>query len=150
MIMEEKYIFLNEDLTTKSEILEFLAQEAQKLGITENKEGLLKDLWKREEECSTGIQDGFAIPHAKSQYVKTPTIFYIKTKEEVEWETLDDSNVRYVFNLLVPEENNDNIHLKMLSKLATSLMEDDFKSEIIEAVDKSKLIKYISEKMKEE
>lgn len=150
MILEEKNIFLNEELISKDKVLEFIAEEAQKLGVTDDKEGLLKDLWKREEEYSTGIQDGFAIPHAKSQYVKTPTILYIKTREEVEWETLDDSNVRYIFNLLIPEKNQDNIHLKMLSKLATCLMEDDFKKEVIDAVDKSKLIKYISEKMKEE
>lgn len=150
MILEEKNIFLNEELTSKDKVLEFIAEEAQKLGVTDNKDCLLKDLWKREEEYSTGIQDGFAIPHAKSHYVKTPTILYIKTKEEVEWETLDGSNVRYIFNLLVPEKNEDNVHLKMLSKLATCLMEDDFKKEVIEAVDKSKLIKYISEKMREE
>lgn len=150
MILEEKNIFLDEDLSSKEEVIEFIADEAKYLGITDDRDGLLKDLFKREEEYSTGIQDGFAIPHAKSEYVKTPTILYIKTNKEIEWETLDDSKVRYIFNLLVPKENEDNVHLKMLSKLATCLMEDDFKKEVIEAVDKSELIKYISKKMREE
>lgn len=150
MILEEKNIFLHEDLVSKNEVLEFIANKAKEIGITNNSEGLLEDLWKRENEYSTGIQDGFAIPHSKSKNVKTASIIYIKTNKGVEWETLDNSKIKYIFSLLVPEENENNVHLKMLSRLATCLMEEDFKKEITKAVDKSKLIKYISEKMKEE
>lgn len=150
MVLEEKNLFLDAELSTKEEVLEFIAKEAKKLGITENEDELLKDLWKRENEFSTGLQDGFAIPHAKSEYVKYPTILYIKIKNDVEWETFDDSNVKFIFNLLVPKENKDNVHLKMLSKLATCLMEDDFKKEVKSSEDKGKLVKYINEKMREE
>lgn len=148
-MLEQENIFLNEDLNSKEEILEFIANKALELGISDDKDGLVKDLWKREGEYSTGIQDGFAIPHSKSKYIKKPSILYIKTNNTVEWETLDDSDVRYVFTLLAPEENKDNVHLQMLSKLATCLLEDDFKDEVKNEDNKEKLLKYILGKMEE-
>ena len=66
-MLEQENIYLNEDLHNKEEILEFIAEKAYHLGITDDKEALLKDLWKREGEYSTGIQDGFAIPHSKDK-----------------------------------------------------------------------------------
>ena len=149
-MLDEKNVFLNAEIDTKEGVLKFLAQKAVENGVAQNEEGILKDLLAREAEYSTGIQDGFAIPHAKSSNVIEPSIFYIKTKRKLEWETLDGSNVRYIFSLMVPEQNENNIHLMMLSKLATCLMEDDFKKEIISSEDKSSLIKYISKKMEEE
>jgi len=149
-MIDEKNIFLNVEIDTKDDVLKFLAKKAVENGVAQSEEGVLKDLLAREAEYSTGIQDGFAIPHAKSSNVIEPSIFYIKTKNELEWETLDGSNVRYIFSLMVPEQNENNIHLMMLSKLATCLMEDDFKKEIISSEDKSSLIKYISKKMEEE
>lgn len=149
-MLDEKNVFLNVEIDTKTDALKFLAKKAVENGIAKNEKGVLKDLLAREEEYSTGVQDGFAIPHAKSSNVIEPSIFYIKTKNELEWETLDGSNVKYIFSLMVPEENENNVHLMMLSKLATCLMEDDFKKEIMSSEDKSSLIKYISKKMEEE
>lgn len=150
MMLRKQNIFLNENLNTKEDVLNFIVDKAYELGITENKEGLLEDLWKREREYSTGIQSGFAIPHSKSKYVKEPSILYIKANREIEWETLDDSDVRYIFNLLAPEENSSNIHLQMLSKIATCLMEEDFIREVKNANDESLLVEYILNKIEEE
>ncbi|MDX5679979.1 PTS sugar transporter subunit IIA, partial [Clostridioides difficile] len=150
MVLQEKNIFIDKNLKSKEEVLNFIADSAYILGITTNKEALLKDLLKRENEFPTGIKDGFAIPHTKSVNVKEASILYIKTTNELEWKTLDDSKVRYVFSLLAPHENEGNIHLKTLSKLATCLMEDDFISEVKNASDASHLVKYITNKMKEE
>lgn len=149
-MLDEKNVFLDVEADTKNDVLEFLARKAVENGVAQNEEGILKDLLKREEEYSTGIQDGFAIPHAKSSNVIKPSIFFVKVKKELEWETLDGSDVKYIFSLMVPEKNENNIHLMMLSKLATCLMEEDFKKEIMSYDDKSSLIKYISKKMKEE
>jgi len=149
-MLDEKNVFLNVEVDTKNDVLRFLARKAVENGVAQNEEGILKDLLKREAEYSTGIQDGFAIPHAKSSNVIKPSIFFVKSSKELEWETLDGSDVRYIFGLMVPEKNEDNIHLMMLSKLATYLMEEDFKKEIMSSDDKSSLIKYISKKMKEE
>ena len=142
-MIEDNYIFLNEDYKSKQELLSFIAAKAEELNICDTKEGLLKDLLAREAEFSTGLQDGFAIPHARSSHVKKVSVFFIRNKSVLDWETLDDSDVHYLFALLVPKENEGNIHLQMISKLATSLLEDDFKDKVKSTSDKSELKDYI-------
>ena len=142
-LIEDNYIFLNEDYKSKQELLSFIAAKAEELNICDTKEGLLEHLLAREAEFSTGLQDGFAIPHARSSHVKKVSVFFIRNKSVLDWETLDDSEVHYLFALLVPKENEGNIHLQMISKLATCLLEDDFKDKIKSTSDKSELKDYI-------
>lgn len=142
-MIEDNYIFLNEDYKSKQELLSFIAAKAEELNICDTKEGLLEDLLAREAEFSTGLQDGFAIPHARSSHVKKVSVFFIRNKSVLDWETLDDSDVHYLFALLVPKENEGNIHLQMISKLATCLLEEDFKDKIKSTSDKSELKDYI-------
>lgn len=142
-MIEDNYIFLNKDYKSKQELLSFIAAKAEELNICDTKEGLLEDLLAREAEFSTGLQDGFAIPHARSSHVKKVSVFFIRNKSVLDWETLDDSEVHYLFALLVPKENEGNIHLQMISKLATCLLEDDFKDKIKSTSDKSELKDYI-------
>ena len=142
-LIEDNYIFLNEDYKSKQELLSFIAAKAEELNICDTKEGLLEDLLAREAEFSTGLQDGFAIPHARSTHVKKVSVFFIRNKSVLDWETLDDSEVHYLFALLVPKENEGNIHLQMISKLATCLLEEDFKDKIKSTSDKSELKDYI-------
>lgn len=142
-MIEDNYIFLNEDYKSKQELLSFIAAKAEELNICDTKEGLLEDLLAREAEFSTGLQDGFAIPHARSSHVKKVSVFFIRNKSVLDWETSDDSEVHYLFALLVPKENEGNIHLQMISKLATCLLEDDFKDKIKSTSDKSELKDYI-------
>lgn len=148
MFSKEK-IFLNKDLKSKGEVLEFISKEALKLNVTDNQAGLLDDLWEREKSVSTGIQNGFAIPHCKSVYVKEPSIFYIRVKDEIKWETLDDSDVKYVFNLLAPKDDN-NVHLMMLSKLAMCLMEEEFSQKVKGMDSEIELLEYVLAKIEEE
>ena len=147
-LIEDNYIFLNEDYKSKQELLSFIAAKAEELNICDTKEGLLEDLLAREAEFSTGLQDGFAIPHARSSHVKKVSVFFIRNKSVLDWETLDDSEVHYLFALLVPKENEGNIHLQMISKLATCLLEDDFKDKIKSTSDKSELKDYILKNIK--
>lgn len=150
MLLEEKYIFLNVDVKDKSELLFFIANQAKDLSIGHDADKILHDLNKREAEFPTGLQDGFAIPHTRSKYIDKPSILYITTKQAIEWGSLDDKRVNCIFSLLVPEKNEGNIHLKMLSKLATCLLEEDFKENIKAITDKQVLKDYIYKKMEEE
>lgn len=149
-MIKEQYIFFDVDAKSKEELLEFVSDKAFEMGITDNKEGLLKDFLKREEDFSTGLQDEFAIPHAKSEYAKETAVFFVKCKNPLDWETLDDTKVRYAFALIVPNEKAGNEHLMMISKLATSLLEDEFKDTVKSSKDKSMLKEYILKFMKED
>ena len=75
-MIKENYIFFDIDAKNKEEALDFISSKAFEYGITDDKEGLLGDFLKREEEYSTGLQDEFAIPHAKSTHAKEVAIFY--------------------------------------------------------------------------
>ncbi|MDD5949006.1 MAG: PTS sugar transporter subunit IIA [Lachnospiraceae bacterium] len=149
-MLKEDYIFFDVDVKTKEEALRFISNQAQTLGLTDKAEGLYGDFVKREEEFSTGLQDGFAIPHAKSDYAKETAILFVSCKENLDWETMDDKPVNYLFALIVPTTNAGNEHLMMISKLATSLLDDDFKEAVKASTNKTQLKEYILDKMKEE
>lgn len=149
-MLDEKYIFLDVKATNKDQLLRFIADKAYEYDICNDREGLLEDLKKREAEFPTGLQDGFAIPHARSGHVKKAAILYLRTNESIEWGTMDDKKVNYLFSLLVPKQNEGNLHLQMISKLATCLLEDDFRDTVRSSTDKLALKDYILKNMEEE
>ena len=143
-MLREEYLFFNVDVNTKEEALKFISHKALELGLTEDEEGLKEDFLKREEEYSTGLQDGFAIPHAKSDFAKKMGVFYVRCKSGIpEWETMDDKRVTDLFALIVPKKSADNEHLMMISRLATGLLEVEFKETVKTALDKGELIEYL-------
>lgn len=149
-MLETKNIFFDIEAATKEDLLKQICEKAVEYGISDDKEGLYQDFLDREAEFPTGLQDGFAIPHARSDRVKEIAIMYIRTKNGIEWGTLDDQLVHYVFVLLVPAHYAGNVHLQMISKLATCLLEDDFKNQVKSSNDKEELKNYITKMMEEE
>ena len=117
---------------------------------TQDEDALYHDFLEREKEFSTGLQDGFAIPHARTDNVKKVTVMFLRNKNGIDWQTLDDQPVKYIFALLVPKQSAGDVHLKMISSLATALLEDEFKDTIISSNDKAELTRYILKMMEEE
>ncbi len=149
-MLNENYIDLNVDEKSKEDILNYISNIALANDITDDVQGLYEDFLKREEEFPTGLQDGFAIPHARTANVKKVAVMYLRNKTGIEWGTLDDQKVNYMFALLVPQHYEGNVHLQMISKLATCLLEDDFKDKVKSSSNKAELKKYILQKMEEE
>lgn len=138
MMCKERIVFQNE-ITSKAEALAYLANLAQMTGVTENKEQLLQDLTAREMDFSTGFGDRFAIPHTKSDAVKFPALFVVRLGSPVEWEAIDDLPVEVLIGIVVPKENEGNLHLQILSKLSGNLIEDSFKEALTQAQTKSEI-----------
>lgn len=86
-------------------------------------EEVLTEVKKREALSTTGFENGFAIPHGKSAHVHSPLIVLMKTEQKIEWDSLDGLPVSIIFMLIVPKENGNDIHLKLLSKLSYHLMD---------------------------
>lgn len=147
MIFTEENIFLDVDVDTKEALFLVLANAALEAGYVNDQEKTLQAFINRESEFSTGLQDGFAIPHAKDDSVIEPTVFFVKLNQSIDWETFDDNGVQYVFALLVPKIESGTTHLHMLSQLATALMEEDFKKQIKNAKDKKELVSIINHEM---
>ena len=86
-----------------------------------------------------------SIPHCKSDCVKEAAFTLVKLKTPVEWESLDNLPVDYVIMLAAPNTS-DNVHLEMLSRLAASLMDDDFRNGLKDATDINQIIDIFKKK----
>lgn len=148
MMCTERIAF-QDGIATKSEALGYLAQLAKLSGVVEDQEQILKDLTNREKEFSTGFGDRFAIPHAKSDAVKFPALFVVRLNEPVEWEAIDDLPVEVLIGIMVPKENEGNLHLQILSKLSGNLIEESFKAELRKAKTKTEIYEIMQKALEE-
>ncbi|WP_243281347.1 fructose PTS transporter subunit IIA [Clostridium sp. D53t1_180928_C8] len=135
-LFDVKYVDLDLNTKEKFETIKYLALLAQ--DRLENVDKYVDDVKAREAMSTTGIGDGVAIPHAKSSWVKVPTVMVGKSLQGIEWEALDDEPVNLIFLIAVPEGEG-NEHLKILQVLAVSLMDDEFKEEILATDNKESL-----------
>jgi PTS system fructose-specific IIA component len=149
MVIPSENIFLNKSFSEKEEVIKYISLEAQNLNYTNSAEDLYEVFKEREDEYSTGLQEGFSIPHAKSHVVNKAGIIYVRSDTDIEWETYDDQGVTDVFALLVPEEGVGKIHLKMLSNLATALLDDEFKNNLRSLCKKNDISEFITNKIGE-
>lgn len=126
MLINENLVVLNLDAKNKEEAILKLAELAQKEGKITSIDDYTKSVLDREKTYTTGVGNGIAIPHGKSKAVKEAMIVFGKAADGIEWNSLDGKPVNMIFLLGVPDENIDNIHLKVLSQLSRKLMNDDF------------------------
>lgn len=130
----------------KDEVLRELIRKLYDNGSITDEELFLKDVYEREKLGITGIGSGVAIPHGKSNAVKQTVIAIGKSKENLEWESLDDSPVNIVILFAVRDDDRETVHIKLLSKVASVLGDDEACLRILEAKTKEELIKVFSEK----
>ena len=124
-------ILLDRDLATRDDVLDEISRTAVAHGIAQDAATLKDAFLAREAEGTTGMSDGFAIPHAKSATVKRPAVMVLKNGHGLaQWPTLDDSEVTCAIALLVPEQEAGTAHIQILSQVAQALMDDDFRAEL--------------------
>ncbi|WP_342269131.1 fructose-specific PTS transporter subunit EIIC [Spiroplasma endosymbiont of Aspidapion aeneum] len=142
-IFKEEFIFLNEEINSKKEAFEFIAQKAFEFKISTSVEALINGLNKREEEGSTGFEDGFAIPHARIKEIVEPAVFVVKFKNGIDWQSMDGKKTKVAIALLVPKGKNGDQHLEILSDIATKLTNEKFKKGLIAAKTKDAVLKLL-------
>ena len=130
-------VFIDVDVSTREEVLEFISKEAVRLGVADDEATVLDAFHKRESEGATGLQGGFAIPHAQSDAIKKSAVIVVKPKQTIEWETLDGSPVTVAIGLLCPTGEAGKDHLRLLSQLAVMLMRPKFCDTVRDAEDAS-------------
>ncbi|WP_277423388.1 fructose-specific PTS transporter subunit EIIC [Vaginisenegalia massiliensis] len=138
-------ILMDMSATSKEEaFLEFLNLSGAQEVITDHDE-VLAALNKREAEGTTGMGDGIAIPHAKSASIKEAALLVGKSAQGIEWASLDGQPAHLAFLILVPEQQQGDLHLKILQLLARKLMDDDFKQRLLNAPDQESLHAILAE-----
>ncbi len=141
-------VFLGQDFAGRDDALSFLSNEAVKLGIADDADALMQAFLSREAEGTTGMMDGFAIPHAKSAAVKTASVLVVKDDSGITgWDTMDQAPVNVAIALLIPEAQAGTTHLKLLSKVAEALMDDGFRATVKGATDASSVADAINARL---
>ncbi|OHY30599.1 PTS fructose transporter subunit IIA [Streptococcus parauberis] len=126
-MIDKNLICVDVDMPLKKDVFAYLAGLVVENGYADDTDQVYKSLLSREEEGTTGMMDGFAIPHAKSQAVIKPGIAVLKLKNGVEWESMDGKLIDSVIALFIPETEVGSTHLTYLSKIARILIKNDFK-----------------------
>ena len=124
-LLDRRSVSLTAVPKTKSETLDMAIDLMVKSDKIRDREAYRKQVYLREEESTTGIGDGIAIPHGKCDAVKKPGLAAMVIKNGVEFEALDDEPVTLLFLIAAPNTE-DNVHLDVLSKLSVMLMDEEF------------------------
>lgn len=132
----------------QSEVFDQLADLLLKEELIKTKESLIDGFSKREEQGSTALSNGFAIPHTINEELKEPKVLVLTGASVEDWETLDGSNVDTIISIVVPK-NGRNEHLEILSKLSAKLANENFANELKKAT-KANIEKLINSIMDEE
>ncbi|WP_461200877.1 PTS fructose transporter subunit IIABC [Anoxybacillus sp. TBDG-1] len=144
-LLTEDTIVLDLNARTKKEVIEELVDVLEKEGKLNNRQTFIEAIFAREAQSTTGIGEGIAIPHAKTKAVRTPAVVFGRSKEGIDYDSLDGKRSHLFFMIAAPEGAN-NTHLEALSRLSTLLMDSSFRSKIENASTKQQIIQAIQEK----
>lgn len=147
-LLKKNGVELNAKVTSKAEAINKLVDLMDKTGNLSNKEEFKNTVLAREELSTTGIGDGIAIPHGKTKAVKNAGLSSMVVKEGVDYDSLDGAPAKLFFMIAAPEAA-DNLHLEVLARLSTILMDEKFREKLINASSTNEYLKLIDEKEKE-
>ena len=129
-ILRSDCIVLDKQLKTKKNVIDYMANHLYHGNYINDKEKFINDINKREKESSTNMGNLIAIPHAKSSVVNQPVMMYLRTDKDIT--DNDGQKLRSFFMIAVPESGLDE-HLKIISKLATYLMDENLLKQLLSA-----------------
>jgi PTS system, fructose-specific, IIB component/PTS system, fructose subfamily, IIA component/PTS system, fructose subfamily, IIC component len=144
-LLQKDGINLNFNPSKKEQCINELVDLMDKTGNLNNKEEYKKAILDREALSTTGIGDGIAIPHGKTSAVKKASLAAAISTNGVDYDSLDGAPAKLFFMIAVPD-NNDNLHLEVLARLSTILMDEKFRTNLINCTDKDEFLRLIDKK----
>lgn len=133
---------------TKQAVIDELSGKLAKADKLNDENTFKATILKREEQSTTGIGEGIAIPHAKTSAVKTPAICFGKSVSGIDYESLDGQPA-HLFFMIAASEGANTDHLETLSRLSSLLMDTNFRSRLISATSKEEVLGIINQKEQE-
>lgn len=115
---------------SREQVLHYLAEQGVELGFGESICDIEAAFIAREKECETGLIDGFAVPHAKSEAIHMPGVAVLKLARPVAWPSFDQKPVDICLALYVPASEAGTTHLRLLSQAAVMLMDEGFRNRV--------------------
>lgn len=128
-LMPTELITLEEPPAEKVDTIEYLLELVIETGRINDKEATLSALMQREQEATTGVGKGIAIPHAQTSAVEQPSVAFCRSPAGIDFESMDEKPAHLIFMILVPAGGNDE-HLEILSSLSRSLMHNEVRESL--------------------
>ena len=141
-------IELQGKVQTKEETIDRLIDLMVKSGNISDRQKYREEVFKREKEGTTGIGEGIAIPHAKTEAVKSPGLAAMVVKDGVDYDSLDGQPVYLLFLIAAPNTE-DNVHLEVLSRLSMLLMDENFRTRLMGAGSVEEFLSFVDEAERE-
>ncbi|WKK68821.1 PTS sugar transporter subunit IIA [Brochothrix thermosphacta] len=132
-VLDKKLINVDLKSNTKEGVIAELSQMLAKESYLIDEKQFIADVMQREEEGLTGLGEGIAIPHGKSEGVQTTTIAIGKLSNGLEWGSLDDQPVHVIILFAVKNTDATTMHIKLLQKVAIMLADNNFLTSLREA-----------------
>lgn len=143
-LLDARSISLTGTPKTKSEALDQIIDLMVRSGKINDREAYRAQVYAREEESTTGIGEGIAIPHGKCDAVTKPGLAAMVIKDGVEFDSLDGRPVTLMFLIAAPNTK-DNVHLDVLSKLSVLLMDENFADNLRNAASVDEFLKIVDQ-----
>ncbi|WP_373897984.1 PTS sugar transporter subunit IIA [Haloimpatiens sp. FM7315] len=141
-LINEELIILDMEALTKEEAINELALCIDKQDRLISYNGYVKKVFDRENEFSTAVGYEVAIPHGKSDSVKSAALAFGRLKDDIKWS--EEESVRYVFLIAVPEKEAGNRHLQILAQISRGLMREEFREKLKNASTKDQILEILN------
>ncbi|XRG80598.1 fructose-specific PTS transporter subunit EIIC [Rossellomorea sp. GAMAL-10_SWC] len=140
-------VLIDLNSSSKMSVIDELIQVLDQAGKLNDQQQFKEAILTREGQSTTGIGEGIAIPHAKTAAVKTPAIAFGRSKDGIDYESLDGQPA-HLFFMIAASEGANNAHLETLSRLSSLLMDEEFRGSLLSAKDANEIIQLIDQKEK--
>ncbi|MCG3413171.1 fructose-specific PTS transporter subunit EIIC [Staphylococcus massiliensis] len=138
-LLTKDTVSLNVDCVDKDGVITYLVNQLKEANKISDVEKFKQAILKREQQSTTGVGDGIAIPHAKVDVVEKPSISFCKSEKGIDFDSLDGQPAHLFFMIAAPE-NGAQTHLDALAKLSGLLMKDNVKQALLSATSKDEVI----------
>ncbi|WP_031409318.1 PTS fructose transporter subunit IIABC [Geobacillus vulcani] len=147
-LLTKETIILQLQAKTKSEVIDELAAKLAEAGAVSDVEAFKQAIWAREQQSTTGVGEGIAIPHAKTAAVKRPAVAFGRSVAGIDYESLDGKPSHLFFMIAAPE-GGEETHLQALARLSSLLMDASFRAQLENASSEEEVIGLLAAKESE-
>ncbi len=144
-LLDRELVLFGSEIDSKEEAIRKIVDAFYVEGRTDQPDRLEEAIWTRESVYSTGLGHGFAVPHCKTDVVDASSIGILKLPRPIDWGAVDGKPVEFVILLAARESDNNGAHLRVFSKLARSLMNEEFREQLLQAHDREAVLSQLNQ-----
>ncbi len=143
-MIKPELIFIDQSSSCEEDVLTDIISRAGSLDLIDDQNEFLADVYKREQEFSTAIGHGIAIPHAMTVQAKEAFIAFYRSKEPVAWGE-EQTPANLIFLIGMPDHEKNKLHLKFLSTICRHLMHEDFRQSLQNCKNEDEAFTYLDQ-----